>query len=657
MLDCAGTLYDPVSTTQIFLRGTPMGRLQRINFFFVILAALCAFTPLAACGSSLGSLNFVKGGKSEYSIVLPESPSEVEKFAAVELQRYIRQISGAILPIDDVAAPHSVFIGISFAKRYGINMSREKLGFDGYVIRSLGDSLVLAGREERGTLYAVYSFLEKIGCRWYAPNFDFYGKWGGQYVPKMSTIILPALDIVRKPDYAYRKEYVEEGWTHTVTADKELIDWIAKIGMNTLVYPLNYDGRGMVVWNKVRNSLIPELKKRGILVEVGGHGYQNFLPASKYFAQHPDWFGSWNGKRSATANVVFNTSNKAAVHQFTENIISYLKGHPEISIFDLWPPDGAEWSNDSANLCLGSPSDRQAILLNQVVPVIQKACPGVKVEFIAYAQYQNPPQDVRIEPKDLLMDFCPGGRSFAYPIWDKNVPTNATYESSLKKWFTRGAYKGQIGWYSYYTKYIWRSLPVVIPHLIQKEMRYLHSLGVVGIGCFSEPGNWFTYELNHYTIAEASWNSSVNVDSLIQDYARTEFGPAMKPVIRYFGIMEKTVPFANRIQGTPPATFGEMQGYMRNFDTCNALLKRGISLAGGDVKADFLIHKLQLSLQYATLDLGIREEGISLANRNMNDPDAQIKNLVDDYKTMSQLFDDNLNEGVFIRRNGYYPKW
>ncbi len=623
-------------------------------FVFFVLFNL---TSLLTCGSAQANWRLVENGRSTYSIVLPPHPTEVERFAAKELRTYIERISGAVISITDKPTNHSLLVGKEFAEQNKIAIDKKTLGFDGYVIRSVGKSLVLAGRHERGTLYAVYSFLEQIGCRWYAPNFEFLGRWGGQYVPIKSSITLPVFDIVRKPDYKYRKEYVEEGWTHTIQNDKKLIDWMGKVGMNTLDYPLNYSGQNRVVWDDVRDSLITELEKRGLLIEVGGHGYQNYLPPSKYFNEHPDWFGSWDGKRSETANVVFNTENKAAVRQFTENIVSYLKGHPEINIFDLWPPDGAEWSNDSASLRHGSPSDRQAVLLNQVVPVIEKACPKVKVEFIAYAQYQNPPRRVKIDPDNLLMDFCPGSRSFAYPIWDKSVPANAMYDSSLRKWLTGSAYKGEVGWYSYYTKYIWRSLPVVIPHLIQGEMHYLHSLGVVGIGCFSEPGNWFTYELNHYIIAEASWNSDVNVDSLIEDYAKTEFGAAAKSVVRYFQTMEKTVPFANRIQGTPPATFAQMQEYMQGFETCKELLKCGLSAANGDTEADFLIHKLELCLQYATLDLKIREEGISLANQGLDDPVTNIRRLVSDYENMSKLFDDNLSGGVFIRRTGYYPRW
>ena len=624
------------------------------NLLFLILVWLCSLVPIAAYAIKADNLTIVENGVSNYSIVLPARPSEVDRFAAKELQKYIRRISGAVLPIAGSRTPHSVLIGLTFAKKLGIPVNRAKLGYDGYVIKSAGNTVVLAGREERGTLYAVYSFLEKIGCRWYAPNYKFYGKWGGQYVPKMSSITFPKICIFRKPDYEYRKEYVEEGWTHTVSADRKLISWMAKVGMNTLVYPLNYDGENRVVWDKVRKRLIPELQKRGLLIEVGGHGYQNFLPPAKYFKKHPDWFGSWNGKRSEYANVVFNTANKEAMKQFTDNVLSYLKSHPEIDILDLWPPDGARWSNDSANLALGSPSDRQALLLNHVAAIIRRLYPRIKVESIAYSYYLKPPGKIAIDQPNILMDFCPISRSFAHPIWDTANAENARYDRILKRWLDGKAFKGEMGFYSYYTKYVWRSLPVVIPHLIQREMAYLHSLGVDGIGCFSEPGNWFTYELNHYTIAKASWNSDVNVDSLLAGFMRRRYGKAANYLGRYFRIIETTVPHANRLPGTRPPDLRQVDAYMRNFRKCETLLTEGMKAAEEDGQAQFLIGKLQISLRYAILDLEIRGEALLIADRDLGSPAKDISTLANLYNTMRNLFNSNLDKGIFISRGRYY---
>jgi hypothetical protein len=59
----------------------------------------------------------------------------------------------------------AVFVGATkFAGREGINFGQ--LGQEEWVIRSVNSNLVIAGGRPRGTLYAVYEFLERyVGVR------------------------------------------------------------------------------------------------------------------------------------------------------------------------------------------------------------------------------------------------------------------------------------------------------------------------------------------------------------------------------------------------------------------------------------------------------------------------------------------------------------
>ena len=76
----------------------------------------------------------------------------------------------------------------------------------------------------------------------------------------------------------------------TPEALKQMVNWMAKVRMNVLDCPIDYQHLHRTEWDNFREALIPELRKRGILIEVGGHGYPNFLPQEKYFAEHPEWF-------------------------------------------------------------------------------------------------------------------------------------------------------------------------------------------------------------------------------------------------------------------------------------------------------------------------------------------------------------------------------
>src|SRR3990172_3667300 len=56
---------------------------------------------------------------------------------------------------------------------------------EGYVVAARGDTLILAGNETEpyeGTYFAVYDFLDSLGCRWYFPG-EF-----GEVLPRLATV-------------------------------------------------------------------------------------------------------------------------------------------------------------------------------------------------------------------------------------------------------------------------------------------------------------------------------------------------------------------------------------------------------------------------------------------------------------------------------------
>ncbi len=79
-------------------------------------------------------------------IVLPAAAKPVEQHAAQELQRFLFEISGAKLPIATIPAENSsnIYIGAA-APGEGLDLSEEALGFDGYIVKTVGKDLILTG--------------------------------------------------------------------------------------------------------------------------------------------------------------------------------------------------------------------------------------------------------------------------------------------------------------------------------------------------------------------------------------------------------------------------------------------------------------------------------------------------------------------------------
>ena len=108
------------------------------------------------------TVELVKDGVSEYVIVRGENATDYEIKAANELQSYLKQISGAELPIvtdSAAAAEKEIVIGVTNREAEG-QFDRAELEDDGFIIKTDAGKLWLIGGERAGTLFAVYELLE-----------------------------------------------------------------------------------------------------------------------------------------------------------------------------------------------------------------------------------------------------------------------------------------------------------------------------------------------------------------------------------------------------------------------------------------------------------------------------------------------------------------
>jgi len=570
-----------------------------------------------------------QNGKALIAIQLPPHASATQQFAAAELARYLQQISGAAFNVRTAPTPGSAITIVT----------NKQLPIEDYRIFPDGKRLVLSAGSDRAVLYAVYDLLHRLGCVWLAPQFSYYNGQA-EYIPTIKTLRYDAsVAVYEHPQLAYRKLDVEEGLSHTTENLQQIIAWMPKVRYNVLMIPLNYQGTGRVKWDQWREALIPELKKRAILVEVGGHGYQNFLNAKMeggtLFNKHPDWFGkNKNGEPDGTDNLVFNTANAAAVSYFITNIVHYLRAHPEIDIFDCWPPDVAKWAECPEMAVLGSAADRQAALMNQVDSAITTIRPGLRLEIIAYGQVLLPPQHVALN-KNILVDICPINQSFEKPIYDPAL-TNTEYAKAMAGW--RQHFSGDIGLYSYYRKYAWRSLPNILTHFMQKELEWYGAFALQGISTYAEPGDWYTYELNHYTLAGLAWNPNTPVDPVMSEYMRVRYGEATQTALTAYRDLERVV----RNYCSLPYTSLKPAAQTEAAVTALRSSQQQVDAAADStpdkaMKAN--LGKLSLMLEYAIDDLALLQMRASGAAATAME--GKVKQLV-------QFLEQHEDEGVFI---------
>jgi hypothetical protein len=564
------------------------------------------------------SLELARGGRTEYVITVDASTGETGRFAAQELSSYLGRISGAAFRISDGGIARKV---ISLRIQRGASP-------DDYTIAIHGDTLALTGSTPRAVLFASYDLLTRLGCRFIAPQLSFYAVGEAEHVPRSATLVYRGASRVSEhPVFAMRKLNVEEGLSHDSASLRAIVAWMPKARFNTISIPMDYGGGGRVKWDNWRGSLTQELRQRGIDIEVGGHGYQNFLNASMrdgaLFTQHPDWFGrdSTCAPSRAPQNV-FNTTNADAVSFVTGQVTRYLRERGEIDILELWPPDGARWSACASSSSEGAP-DRQARLLNTVSAALREARPGARVQTIAYNEAKDPPSHVALDAQ-ILVDVCPIGQNFDFAIDDPRGANNAGYAALIRNW--RSSFTGHLGLYSYYRRYAWLSLPVILPHYMQHDLQWYASIPMQGISTYAEPGDWYTYELNHWVLGQLAWNPAIDVGAAVAEYMRIRYPADAKAAGVAYATLEDVVRRFGSIQYTTPKTAAEVRSARARIDA----VRKGLGPRSSQ--------RLDLMLDYASRDLAIQE------HRTAGDT-AAMRPLVAE---LVEFHTKNADKGVFL---------
>ena len=210
----------------------------------------CCISILAlatqASSKSSPSVPIVEGGRVRATIIMGEGGSQAYRYAASELQKYLRQLSGAelriILDSQITALPKHqtlIFVGgpainpiiASVAEKLGLNLNSLKPG--GFVIRTSGvkdhPAVIVAGRDGFSTMYGVYDLVERLGVTFLLT---------GDIVPSQrDTLSIPELHIRLEPAFPRRGFLLQNGGYENLTLFSyddyaKLIDQMAKMKCN-----------------------------------------------------------------------------------------------------------------------------------------------------------------------------------------------------------------------------------------------------------------------------------------------------------------------------------------------------------------------------------------------------------------------------------------
>jgi hypothetical protein len=430
----------------------------------------------------------------EWTVRVAQDASPVEKFAAEELMRYLKRQTGIELSMrpDDNSPGKCFLIGQTlFSEKEKLTVTKREDGDDNFRITQRGDALVLTGSTARGTLYAVYYFLELNGWHWPMPAFD-YCRPLSEIPPETNKLFFPDSDIHEEPVFVYRGGLcITSSWKPKSENFRRLmaqIDWMAKQRLNVLGIHIKH-------LNQIPRNILEEAAKRGLRLTAEGHCWSFLVNKTGFDTE--DCEKSLNDLVGQAAHLV--------------------QSYPGIDYYGPWSDDNSLWefcSNDSETAI--SRASKYFYRLNEN---LKAGMHRTRLIIPAYQMLQAP-SVLEKYPEDAIIYFCPIARDHGQAIFSEKSTRNRKYIRSLNLWESMGL-AHQIVYYSYYRKHSWKGFPANLPWMMGREFNWAAKKNFYGIWNYMVSDDWLSYDLQHYIYARLSWNPDQVVENLIENYYTT----------------------------------------------------------------------------------------------------------------------------------------
>ncbi len=517
----------------------------------------CALACLTPAWAAAEPVVLLRNGATAWRIELPASAGPAEKFAAAELARYVKQMSGAELAV--AAAPGdgpAVVLGCREQLSPGDQavLPAQAAGHDGYavVVRSKqGDKparIVIAGQNGRGVVYGTYDLLERFGCRWFYPQQDARDV---EVVPRRQTLELAADSWSVASPMRYR---ICNGssWFFEMDLDaaRHQLDWAMKSRYNAMGWQSENKTTLASQYQRLKEAgLLAELDKREMFLHGPAHSFDHFLSSDDYFERHPEWFGMRDGKRvpQTFAGAQFCWSNAEARKQFIDNVETFIKGCPQIHILCIVSFDGGKACACPECTRVGA-SNALMVLMREVIERLSVSVPDVLVETVGgYEPMTEPPAGVEIHPRQRVI-WAHWGR---YHAWGYDDP-RYDRRDNLRIW--REASRGGITICQYYTDNF--AEPWILPPFaiaLEGDRRYFLEHGIDSVYMLMwPPGYWWNHTLNGYLAGRCFYDASLDPYAELHDYGRHYFGPAAGPLLAaWYEQWAREVDLAYKVKDDP----------------------------------------------------------------------------------------------------------
>ncbi len=452
-------------------------------------------------------------GLSAWRIVIGAGATESERYAADELRRYLAEIGGAELPVVSDATPRQpseIWVGRSNRWPSSAATFSEDPAAESFLILTGSDYLLIAGAGRRGTLYGVYTFLEKyLGCRWFSPEVS--------RIPRRHQIAIGPIQDRQVPALEYREPHCCEGMNP---------DWAAR--------------------NKCNGHITPLAPRHGGGVKYAGpfvHSFNDLVPVERYFESHPEYFSEVNGVRLRKETQLC-LSNPAVFALALAQVRAWLTADPEASIVSVSQND---WDNPcqcpacrAVDAEEGNFSGSLIRFVNRIAEAIEPGHPHVAIDTLAYLYTRQAPR--RVRPRhNVIVRLCSIECCFSHPMEScgekmlfKNRPgTGSTFVEDLAAW---GRICDRVYVWDYVTNFANYVLPFPNFSVLAPNVRLFarnHVKGLFELGANPPGGGGEFSALRAWLLAKLLWDPTADEHALLKEFLTGFYGRGGDPLLRY----------------------------------------------------------------------------------------------------------------------------
>ena len=458
----------------------------------------------------------VQNGQSDYTIVIPASAGQGVINAANELQMFLRDASGAELPIERDGGyvfdqtEKVISLGDTTVWQGSEQELSDDLRMTGYVMKRLGSTVVCNADSDGGVVSAVYDMLG------YLIGYEYYAADEIAYEQKQN---IPLLDF----DLRFRPTVdVREILSKALSSDS---------AYNQRLRLFTSYGKGQ--WLSFAHTTISD-----------------FLPVSEY-GSHTDWYNA------AKSQVCYaNDDMRAAmVEEIKDRIrnnedgIYVMIGHEDN--LDMCDCTDCAAAREKFGGYSGQELDFANKIAAEVAPWVEENYPGrtVKYVFFAYQTSAQPPvtydeasgkyvpfyKDVQIH-EDVMVQYCPIEADFSKEF---NSVKNSAFYEQLKGWFDLFEHCGLADNIVIWTYSITSHSYIVPGNNFASYGEHYKTMADAGVSyimdqfyhdsripCFEE--------LRLYTMSKLMYRSDLSYNTLVNDFISQYYGEAADTIRQYY---------------------------------------------------------------------------------------------------------------------------